>query len=58
MQFIVLQSSIGKFRKSKKVSAFNFDPTDVKKGVPRDPGPEDPPNPNRVNDMFRIKSIQ
>ena len=26
----------------------NFDPTGVKMGGPRDPGPEDPPAPNRV----------
>ena len=37
--FIVLKSSMGIFRKSKKVSAFNFDPKGVKKGVPCDPGP-------------------
>ena len=44
MQFIVLQSSIGKFRKSKKVSAFNFDSEGVKKAIPCDPGPEAHPN--------------
>ena len=40
---------MGIFRKSQKVSAFNFDPKGVKKGVPRDPGPKDPPtNRDRV----------
>ena len=41
---------MGIVRKSKKVSALNFDPKGVKKGAPCDPGPKDPPpNPNRVN---------
>ena len=31
-------------RKSKIVSVLNFDPKGFKKGVPRDPGPKDPPS--------------
>ena len=40
---------MGIVRKSQKVSAFNFDSKGVKKGAPRDPGPKDPPDPDRVN---------
>ena len=39
---------MGIVRKSQKVYAFNFDPKGVKMGAPCDPGPEDPPNPDRV----------
>ena len=46
--FIVLKWSLGIVRKSHKVTAFNFDPKGVKMGAPRNPGPEDPPAPNRV----------
>ena len=43
--FIVLNSSMGIFTKSQKVSALNFDPKGVKKGEPYNPGPKDPPPP-------------
>jgi hypothetical protein len=41
--FIILKLSMGIFRKSQKVSSFNFDPKGVEKGLLCDPGPEDPP---------------
>ena len=38
---------MGIFRKSQKVSAHHLGPKGVLKGVLNDPGPEDPPDPDR-----------
>ena len=56
IHFIGLKWSLGIPRKSQKVSAFNFPPKDIKKGVPHCLGPEEAPPPfvGLIHNCFNI----